>query len=395
LAYDQATQSLERRVSIQDITLREGQQAADVAFSIPEKVGLAAQLVDAGIKRIQAGYAGADEETVSALKCIPGAVVSVLLVAFRDDWRAAAEKAAAAGVDVLMVLFRVAPSQLAAMGITEARALEQIRSAVAVGRELVPEVSFDPSFVTLADPGFLREVYSAAAEAGARRFGVADSTGVASPERIAELVRMVREVTGGGAVGVHCHDDFGLALANTLAGLAAGADLADASVLGLGERAGNCAIEELALALQVLYKVDAGVRLDRMTALAQSVSQATGLPIPAAKAVVGEDVFSQKLDMHVALTQRDPSLLEPYPPQTVGNRRRLRLGVGTGPVAIRAKLAELGLPEVDAAAAAELAAWVNQTALGRKRGVTDAEFAEKAGSAFSQPLSDQPSPDRA
>jgi isopropylmalate/homocitrate/citramalate synthase len=264
-----------------------------------------------------------------------------------------------------------------------------------VGRELVPEVSFDPSFVTLADPGFLREVYSAAAEAGAQRFGVADSTGVASPERIGELVRMVREVTGGGAVGVHCHDDFGLALANTLAGLAAGADLADASVLGLGERAGNCAIEELALALQVLYQVDAGVRLDRLTALAQSVSQATGVPIPAAKAVVGADVFSQKLDMHVALTQRDPSLLEPYPPQTVGNRRRLRLGVGTGPVAIKAKLAELGLPELDAAAAAELADWVNQTALGQKRGVTDAEFEERAGSAFSQALSDQPPTDRA
>jgi isopropylmalate/homocitrate/citramalate synthase len=160
-------------------------------------------------------------------------------------------------------------------------------------------------------------------------------------------------------------------------------------VLGLGERAGNCAIEELALALQVLYQVDAGVRLDRLTALARSVSQATGVPIPAAKAVVGEDVFSQKLDMHVALTKRDPSLLEPYPPESVGNRRRLRLGVGTGPIAVKAMLAELGLPAVSDSEASELAAWVNQTALGRKRGVTDPEFAERAGGSFSQPVSDR------
>jgi isopropylmalate/homocitrate/citramalate synthase len=373
-----ATSNERRRITIQDITLREGQQAADVSFSIPEKVALAERLVDAGVTRVQAGYAGADDATVAALKRVPGLQASALLIAFKDDWERAVESVAAAGIDVIMVLYRVAPSQLRAMDISPPQALDRIRAAVRRAVELAPGASFDPSFVTLAEPGFLREAYAAAAEAGARHFGVADSTGIAAPQRIAELVGMVGEVTGGGAVGVHCHDDFGLALANTLAGIEAGATLADASVLGLGERAGNCATEELALALEVLYGLDSGCRLERMTGLAEAVSAAAGVPIPPAKAVVGAEVFSQKLDMHVALTQRDPSLLEPYLPELVGNRRHLRLGVGTGPLAVRAKLAQLGLPSVGDGAAEALAAWVNQVAMASKRGVTDDEFAARA-----------------
>jgi 2-isopropylmalate synthase len=256
--------------------------------------------------------------------------------------------------------------------------LARIREAVTRSKELVPTVSFDPSFVTMAEPAFLAEVYGTAAEAGADHFGIADSTGIATPERIGELVTLVRKATGDRPVGVHCHDDFGLALANTLAGIFAGAVLADASVLGLGERAGNCCIEELALTLDLLYEIETGVLLDRMTALAEYVSEVARVPIPPAKAVVGADVFSQKLDMHVALSQSDPSLLEPYSPAVVGNRRRLRLGIGTGPIAARAKLAELGLPAVGAAAAERLAAWVNALALAQKRAVSDQEFQSQA-----------------
>ncbi len=369
-----------RRITIQDITLREGQQAADVALALDEKRELAERLVAAGITRIQAGDAGSDDQTVRALKGIPDLQASALLVAFRDDWRTAAASVAAAGVDVIMVLYRIAPSQLAAMGISQRDALARIREAVALSKELVPTVSFDPSFVTMAEPAFLEAAYTTAAEAGSDHFGIADSTGVATPERIGELVKLVRGVTGGGSVGVHCHDDFGLALANTLAGIAAGAVLADASILGLGERAGNCCIEELALTLEELYGIDTGVRLDQMTALAQYLSRAARVPIPPAKAVVGADVFSQKLDMHVALTRSDPSLLEPYSPALVGNRRRLRLGIGTGPIAAQAKLAELGLPAVDDATAQRLATWVNAVALAEKRAVSDDEFAHHAKS---------------
>jgi len=194
-----------RRITIQDITLREGQQAADVALALDEKRELAERLVAAGITRIQAGYAGSDDQTVRALKGIPDLQASALLVAFRDDWRTAAASVAAAGVDVIMVLYRIAPSQLAAMGISQRDALARIRESVALSKELVPTVSFDPSFVTMAEPAFLEAAYTTAAEADSDHFGIADSTGVATPERIGELVKLVRRVTGGGSVGVHCH----------------------------------------------------------------------------------------------------------------------------------------------------------------------------------------------
>ncbi len=364
-----------KNVLIQDVTLREGQQAAEIAFTLDEKVELAGRLAEAGVRRVQAGYAGADDETIDALKrALPGLELSALLVAFRPGWEAAAESAAAAGVDVLMVLFRVAPGQLRAIGFSEDQALDTIGRAVEHSLRVAPSASLDPSFVTLADERFLSAVYRAGAQAGARHFGVADSTGVASPERIASLVALVRETTSG-EVGVHCHDDFGLALANTLAGIAAGATLADASLLGLGERAGNCATEELAVALELLYGVGTGIDLEQLTPAAEHVSQVTGFPISTSKAIVGADAFSQKLDMHVALTRSDPTLLEPFPPERVGNRRRLRLGLGTGPVAVAAKLQQLRLSAVEPGRAQELADAINEIASRRKTGVSDDEFA--------------------
>jgi isopropylmalate/homocitrate/citramalate synthase len=324
---------------------------------------------------VQAGYAGADDETIAALKrALPGLELSALLIAFRPGWEAAAESAATAGVDVLMVLFRVAPGQLRAIGYSEEQALDTIGRAVEHSLRVATWASLDPSFVTLADERFLRAVYRAGAQAGARHFGIADSTGVASPERIVSLVGLVRETTGG-EVGVHCHDDFGLALANTLAGIGAGATLADASLLGLGERAGNCATEELAVALELLYGSGTGIDLEQLTPLAEHLSQVTGFPISTSKAIVGGDAFSQKLDMHVALTRSDPTLLEPFPPERVGNRRRLRLGLGTGPVAVAAKLEQLGLSAVEPGRAQELADAINEIARRRKTGVSDDEFA--------------------
>jgi isopropylmalate/homocitrate/citramalate synthase len=377
--------ALPEQVTIQDVTLREGQQAAEIAFTMDEKVELARRIAGAGVSRLQAGYAGADDETIAAIKrAEPELELSALLIAFRDDWKTAAESASIAGVDVLMVLFRIAPGQLAAMGFGADQALDRIAASVHRATQLVPVVSFDPSFVTIAEPAFVKRAYETARGVGAHRFGLADSTGVASPERVAELVTLIREVTGGGDVGVHCHDDFGLGLANTIAGLAAGATLADASVLGLGERAGNCALEELAVALKILYDVDTGVKLDHLTALAEYVSAITGWQISPAKSIVGHDAFSQKLDMHVALTRKDPALLEPFAPALVGNQRRLRLGVGTGPLAVEAKLAELSLPPLDGPRARALALWINEVARRRKVGVTDKEFRDRVLATESQ-----------
>ncbi|HKP19154.1 MAG TPA: hypothetical protein VJT84_11790, partial [Gaiellaceae bacterium] len=153
---------------------------------------------------------------------------------------------------------------------------------------------------------------------------------------------------------VHCHDDFGLALANTLAGIAAGARYADVTVNGYGERAGNCSLAELATALVQLLGAGVGLDLTNLHALAHGVAARTGREIAPDDPVVGRDAFAQKLDAHVRLTELDPTLLEPYDPALVGNERRLAVGPGSGEYSLTRKLESLGVdaPDPDAVAVA-------------------------------------------
>lgn len=363
------------RVRMHDITLREGQQAAEIAFSLADKVALAERLADAGVQYAQAGFAGADDEAVRALKKAGVPIdLSVLLVAFKDDWREALAGAVESGADVIQVLVRSGDAQLETMGVTRADALRQTEqvtaAAVAIGRE----VWYIPSFGTVADERFLLELYRVAADSGASVAAIADTLGVATPEATAYLVEAVRDATAGGVVGVHCHDDFGLAIANTLAGIRAGAEIAEVTLNGYGERAGNCSLGELALALKLLYDSDPGIRLDRLVDLERFASEITGVPLPLDKPVSGKNVFAQKLDIHVALTKERAGLMEPYPPELVGNRRALRLGVGTGPVAVRAKLRKLGRDDLGDKEAGTLAELVRAQALEQKAAVEDEEF---------------------
>jgi homocitrate synthase NifV len=228
----------------------------------------------------------------------------------------------------------------------------------------------------MADPDFLVDLVAAGRDGGAERFGLADSTGVATPETMAYLVRRVRDAAGGHPVSVHTHNDFGLGVANAIAGLRAGATIADVSVLGLGERAGNAPTEQLAVALEGLYGVSTGLVLDRLHSAVRRIAAIANVPVPGAQPVVGDDIFAQKLEMHVAVTAREPSLHEPFEPGLVGGRRQLRLGSGSGEVAIRTKLEELDL-EAPGELVGELVRWVNDEAAGTKRDVSDPDFARR------------------
>ncbi len=366
------------RVVLHDITLREGSQASAVAFSVQDKVEIARLLDEAGIPQIEVGYGTEDRAAIKAMKRAGvKAQITILAPAFRQNWQEAIDTALDAGADVILVLFRSSDRQIEMLGIDREEALRRLSGVVEYAvRRGARQVAFNTSFTPLADPGFLDRMYRTAYEAGAGRFGIADSTGVATPETIAHLVRLVRRIADV-PVSVHVHDDFGLAVANALAGLRSGASIADVCVLGLGERAGNTPTEELAVALEGLYGVDTSIRLENLCALAQAVSRITGVPIPANKAVVGEDVFAQKLEMHVEVTARDPGLHEPFSPDLVGNRRVLRLGSGSGPTAVRMKLRELGL-DVREEIIPALVTWVNQQALANKRVVSDIELADEA-----------------
>jgi isopropylmalate/homocitrate/citramalate synthase len=179
-------------------------------------------------------------------------------------------------------------------------------------------------------------------------------------------------------VRVHMHNDFGLGVANTLAGIEAGADWVEVTVNGLGERAGNCPLEELVVALEALYGIQVGVRTESLFILCKLVEQMSGVAIAPMQPVVGGDVFSNKLEIHVKAASTDPTLMEPYDPAVVGNRRTIRLGRGTGPTGVLMKLQELNL-----ALPAELidtaVQRVNQRAVANKKGVSDSEFRQLVG----------------
>lgn len=327
-----------------DITLREGQQAARVAFSVVESVEIAQWSDQLGLQFVQAGFAGANEATFSAIKSAGvQARVVALVIALADSWREDIARAVDAGVDVLEILVRSGDHQLTAMGLNRNDALARTREAVEFAMTKGTDVWFGPSFSSHAEPMHLRAMYRVAADAGVTHFNIPDSAGVATPDGMAALVSLVKE-TVGGSVGVHCHNDFGLATANSIAAWQAGADTVDVSANGYGERAGNCPTDELVAALEILYGVDTGVNLPLLAPHARRISEMANVPLPPAKAISGSDVFAQKLEIHVKLTNKQHGLLEPFPPEVVGNQRCVRVGMHSGPFGIRAKAAELGLP---------------------------------------------------
>lgn len=363
-------------IVIQDVTLREGEQAAEVAFSVDDKVEIASRLSSMGVPQIQVGYAGRDDAAVSAIKRAGAkANLSVLAVAFNDDCDETITSAVEAGADNIFVLMRTSDAMLRLLGLSREDAIEKTCHAISHAiKQGAPSVTFEPSFVTAADPGFLTQFYKAAYDAGAQAVGIADSVGVAKPSTIRHLVRLARE-TVPVQVGIHAHHDFGLSVALTLAALETGAQRADVSVLGLGERAGGAPLEEVVPALEGLYGIDTGIDTQQLTGLVEHVHRLSGVPIPASKPVVGENVFAQKLEIHVKVTSRAPELFEPFGPEVVGNRRLLKLGRGTGPTGIKTKLAELGLKAKEEQVHL-LVEMVNEWAVANKQAVPDSQFAE-------------------
>jgi D-citramalate synthase len=194
-----------------------------------------------------------------------------------------------------------------------------------------------------ADLGFLEELLGAALEAGADRICAPDTVGHATPDRVFELYERLSAL---GPTSVHTHDDMGLAVTNALAGVAAGADLVHATVTGVGERAGNAALEEVAIALEHGYGVET-VDTERLYDLGEAVAAATGVPPAPNKAVVGENAFTHESGIHTDGTLKDDAMYEPYPPETVGRTRRLALGKHAGRAGVAAALQEHGVEVTD------------------------------------------------
>jgi isopropylmalate/homocitrate/citramalate synthase len=313
-------------VVINDVSLREGEQCEGISFALDTKVELALALEKAGVQQIQIGYPGRFERDIAATRAVGEAltdsICEVVALAFVDDWEDEIDACLASGADVVTVVYRSSERLHNLLGVTPAQAIERAEMAVARAAQGAALIGFLPSDSTRADPRFLDDLWRAVAAAGASRVYVADSMGAGTPDLIAWLVARARKAAGI-PVGVHCHNDFGLVVGNTLAGVMAGAEIVDVAVNGLGDRAGNAPLEEVVAALELLYEIETEVELSALTDLSQLFARAASRPLHPNKPISGPSVFVHTLPTHKAAIEADSRSIQAFEPELVGNTQRL------------------------------------------------------------------------
>jgi isopropylmalate/homocitrate/citramalate synthase len=359
-------------VGLYDTTLRDGEQTVGVVLDAEQKLALARALDGLGIDRIEAGFARVSEDDRRAIELIAGAGLSAEIWGFSRAVQADVEQLVELGVHAAVIESPVSDLKLEAYGISRETMLERIRGAVSFAVERGVRVGYFGVDGTRAQDDFLRMAYETAAEAGAQEAVVVDTLGIASPEAAAELVGKVASWLPDVPLHWHGHNDFGLATAAAVAAVRAGAVWVHGTINGMGERAGNANLLEVALALRALYGVESNLKLERAREVGELVRSASGYDLEPFKPLVGENLFRRESGA-VASQFHDPPSIEPYSSELVGAERSIVLGKKSGLDSIRIKCEELGLELTDEAQRELLDA---VKLLGtRKRGlVTDEEF---------------------
>ena len=342
------------RVLIFDTTLRDGEQSPGVHLGTAEKVEIATHLARLGVDIIEAGFpvsSPGDREAVAAVAAaVPETAIAALARTLPRDIEVAAAALAAAARPRIHVFVSTSPVHMRAMlKKTPAEVLELSVAAVRQARAAVADVEFSAQDASRSDPVFLCELLSAVVEAGAGTINIPDTVGYATPTEFGELIRRLRaEVPGLDRVvtSVHCHNDLGLATANSLAGVAAGARQVECTMNGIGERAGNTALEEVVMALRTRrdhFGLTTGIVTEHLAHTSALVAALTGMPVQPNKAVVGANAFAHEAGIYQDGVLKDPATYEIMRPADVGlDSNRLVLGKHSGRHAFRQRLVELG-----------------------------------------------------
>ncbi len=363
------------RVGLYDTTLRDGEQTVGVVLGPAQKLEIARLLDGLGIDRIEAGFPRVSADDWEAVKQISQAGLRAEVWGFSRAVPADLEALAELEVRFSVIESPISDLKLEALGVSREKMLERITAAMRFAAEHGIHAAFFGVDSTRAEPDFYRRVYASAVEAGAREVVVVDTLGIASPEAVAALVETTVELVGPTVpVHFHGHNDFGVATASAVAAVRAGAAYVQGTINGMGERAGNANLGELALALRALYGVESNLRLDRIRAVSERVRELSGYALEPWKPLTGETLYRRESGA-VASQFHDPPSIEPYSSQLVGAERSIVLGKKSGLDSIRIKAAELGL-ELPEERHAELLAAVKELGIAERRLVSDEEFAE-------------------
>ena len=369
--------SIGGRVGLYDTTLRDGEQTVGVVLSPEDKLEIARLLDGLGIRRIEAGFPRVSDDDWRAVELIAGAGLEAEVWGFSRAVPADLEALVELGVPASVIESPISDLKLDAIGVPREKMLGRITSAMRFAAEHGIHAAFFGVDSTRAAPEFYERVYREAVEAGAREVVVVDTLGIASPEAVAQLVGRTKEWVGADVpVHFHGHNDFGVATAAAVAAVRAGATWIHGTVNGMGERAGNANLLEVALALRALYGVETGLGLDRAREVSRRVSELSGYELEPWKPVTGDTLFRRESGA-VASQFHDPPSIEPYSSELVGAQRGIVLGKKSGLDSIRIKAAEHGL-ELDEAAQRRLLAEVKRLGTEKRRLVTDEEFVRLA-----------------
>lgn len=360
-------------IGLYDTTLRDGEQTVGVVLDPEDKLEIARALDEAGIDRIEAGFPRVSDDDRRAVGLIAAAGLRAEVWGFSRAVQGDVEALVELGVRASVIESPISEGKLAALGVSRETMLERIRSAVSFAAGNGITVAFFGVDSTRADLDFYRQAYETAVAAGAAEVVVVDTLGIATPEAAAYLVGRTVEWLGPEIpVHWHGHNDFGLATAAAVAAVQAGATWVQGTVNGMGERGGNANLGEVALALEGLYGITTGLRLDRIRALSTLVQERSGYALEPWKPLTGENLFTRESGA-VAAQFHDPPAIEPYSSELVGAARGIVLGKKSGLDSIRIKVAELGL-DVSEERFPELLAAVKRLGTEKRGLVSDKEF---------------------
>jgi 2-isopropylmalate synthase len=334
-------------VRIFDTTLRDGEQTPGVSITPTQKLEIAIKLDELGVDVIEAGFPVVSEGEIIAIKNIVKQRLKSEICVLARTVKSDIDAAINCGVDYVHTFIATSEIHMKhKLKMSKEQVLERAVWAVQYAKDHGMRVEFSAEDATRSDRKFLLQVFKSVSDVHVDRIDIPDTVGYATPPYIESLVNDIIEITKV-PISMHCHDDFGLAVANSVAGINAGATCAHVTINGLGERAGNASLEELVMALQCLYGKKHNINTQLLYEVSKFVSNTMGIIVQPNKAIIGENAFGHESGIHTHGIINNPLTYEPISPELVGRRRWLQAGKHAGAHGIRAMLGDFGIDPTD------------------------------------------------